>query len=195
MGCLCGLLKVRLWMALNFLKWNSNTADEYVFKVAVLGGMDSDSVIVLRIGASPLLWGSDGWPDLSVHRPSTIICSDPNCLQNFRLRLDPELHFELCTPTSHPIPMLSLPLAWLSKCKSHSLFAGSQAATASAITQNCEQMSRLLTWTVLNHYITLVKKITALAPHKILHPLLGLAPELLDLLTCSSLPKRAACAS
>lgn len=47
-------------MALNFLKWNSNTADEYAFKVAVLGGMDSDLVIVLRIGASPLLRGSDG---------------------------------------------------------------------------------------------------------------------------------------
>lgn len=31
-------------MTLNFLKWNSNTTDEYVFKVVVLGGMDSDLV-------------------------------------------------------------------------------------------------------------------------------------------------------
>ena len=31
-------------MALNFLKWNSNTTVEYVFKVVVLGGMDSDLV-------------------------------------------------------------------------------------------------------------------------------------------------------
>lgn len=31
-------------MTLNFLKWNSNTTDEYIFKVVVLGGMDSDLV-------------------------------------------------------------------------------------------------------------------------------------------------------
>lgn len=46
-------------MALNFLRWNSNTADEDVFKVVVLGGMDPDLVLVLNVGASPLLWGSD----------------------------------------------------------------------------------------------------------------------------------------
>lgn len=115
----------------------------------------------------------------------------------FQAQAGPQGTFQIVQPHSHPIPTLvpSLPLAWLSQCSSHSLFAGSQAAAASAITQNYEQMSRLLTWTVLNHYITLVLKITALAPHKILHLLLDLAPELLDLLTCSSLPKRAACAS
>lgn len=182
-------------MALNFLKWNSNTTDEYVFRVVVLGGMDSDLVFGLSIGASPLLWGSDQmWVSQPLSAPS--IHSDPNCLQNSRLRLDPKWHFKLCNPAPAPSPHWCHPCLWPeSVSNSHSLFAASQAETASTITQNCEQMSRLLTWTVLNHYITLLLKITALAPHKISHPLLGLAPELLDLLTCSSLPKRAACAS
>lgn len=194
MGCLCGLLKVRPWMPLNFLKWNSNTADVSVFTVAVLGGLGSD--LVLRVGASPLLWGSDQmWVSLSLSAPSIHYRLFRSQLPpKFQAQARPQVTFQLC---SHPIPRLmpSLPLAWLSKCNSHSLFAGSQAETAPAITQNCEQMSRILTWTVLNHYITLVLKITELAPHKILHPLLGLAPELLDLLTCSSLLKRATCAS
>lgn len=186
-------------MALNFLRWNSNIADEDVFKVVVLGGMDPDLVLVLNVGASPLLWGSDqmrlSWPLSAPSIHHHLFRS--KLLPKFQAEARPQVAFQIVQPPSHPISMLmpSLPLAWLSKCNSHSLFAGSQAATASAITQNCEQMSRLLTWTVLNHYITLLLKITALAPHKILHPLLGLAPELLDLLTCSSLPKRAACAS
>lgn len=200
MDCLCGLLKVRPWMALNFLKWNSNTTEEDLFKVAVLGGMDSGLVLVLRSGASPLwgigdqMWLSQPLRAPSIHHPLVRSQLPPK----FQAQARPQVTFQIVQPHSHPIPtwVPSLPLAWLSKCSSLSdAVAGSQATTASAITQNCEQMSRLLTWTVLNHYITLVLKITALAPHKILHPLLGLAPELLALLTCSSLPKRAACAS
>lgn len=64
-------------------------------------------------------------PYLSVHRPSTSFCSDPNHLQNFRFMLDPKLHFELSTLHPHHFPKLmprcwSLPLAWLSNCNSHS---------------------------------------------------------------------------
>lgn len=58
-------------MPLNFLKWNSNTADVSVSTVVVLGGLGSDLVLVLRVGASPLLWGSDQmWLSLSLRAPS-----------------------------------------------------------------------------------------------------------------------------
>lgn len=161
--------------------------------------MDSELVLVLSIGASPLLWGSDQmWVPWPLSAPSIHHCLFRSQLPpKFQAQARPQVAFQIVQPRSHHTPTLmpSLPLAWLSKNNPHSLFAGSQAETASTITQNCEQMSRLLTWTVLNNYITLLLKITALAPHKISHPLLGLAPELLDLLTCSSLPKRAACVS
>lgn len=81
-------------MALNFLKWNLNTTDEYVFRVVVLGSMDLD----LCSGSMPLLFFGamirGRCPYLSVYSPSTIFCSDPSCLQNFRLMLDPKLHFK-----------------------------------------------------------------------------------------------------
>lgn len=60
-------------MALIFIKWNSNTTDENVFKEVVLGGMDSDLVPVLRVAASPLPWGSDQiWVSQPLSAPSFV---------------------------------------------------------------------------------------------------------------------------
>lgn len=102
-------------MALNFLKWNSNTTDEDVFKVAVLGGMDSDLGLVLRTGASPPLWGSDQmWVSRplsasSIHHPLVRSQLPPK----FQAQAGPQGTFQTVQPHSHSIPTLvpSLPLA------------------------------------------------------------------------------------